>query len=227
MSEDAKTTMAGEQPVLDPGPAGRSINRAHQARKAQREKHVRAKHPVIGGVLLALQREPQHEEAFRRGAAGERKVAATLTKHLSPGTAVLLHNRRIPGKRGDIDHLAVSATGVWVIDTKAARGQVRIRRPLLRAARLMINGRNRSNLIDGLDRQVTAVHEALADHPDVRVRGVLCFTDASLPHLRRQIRGHMLLHPRGLARSLKTHGPIPAERRQTLTRLLAAALPAA
>jgi len=222
---DASTTH--EQLEIDTGHAGRSITRAYHARRAQREKQVRAQHPVIGGLLLALQREPQHEEAFKRGAAGERKVAATLTKHVPTGTAVLLHNRRIPGQRGDIDHLAVSRAGVWVIDTKAARGQVRIRRPLLRSARLMINGRDRSNLLDGLDRQVTAVRAALGDHPDVRVRGVLCFTDADLPHLRRKIRGHVLLQPRRLARSLNSDGSLPAERRHAIRRLLAAAFPAA
>jgi hypothetical protein len=36
---------------------------------------------------------------------------------------VLLHDRRIPGTRANIDHLAVTPTGVYVIDTKKYQGR--------------------------------------------------------------------------------------------------------
>ena len=216
-----------ESSEIDPGIAGQSISRAHQARKSRREQRVRDKHPRIGGALLALQSAPQHEEAFRKGAAGERQVAAALAKRVPDGTAELLHNRRMSGGRGDIDHLAVSPTGVWVIDAKAIAGKARIARPLLRDQRLIVNGRDRSKLLDGLDRQVAAVREALTQFPDVQIRGVLCFTDADLPLLRREVRGHVLLHQHGLARSLKNDGPILAEQRSEILRVLARAFPPA
>jgi hypothetical protein len=41
----------------------------------------------------------------------------------------LLHDRRIPGRgQASIDHLAIGAGGVTVIDTKAVRGRIRVER---------------------------------------------------------------------------------------------------
>ena len=67
---------------------------------------------------------------------------------------------------------------VFVVDAKNCRGKVEVRKPLLGAPKLVIDGRDRSKLIDGLDRQVAAVETALRarGHADVSLRGVLCFT---------------------------------------------------
>lgn len=48
------------------------------------------------------------------------------------GAPAPVHDRRIPGSRANIDHIAVAATGVWVIDTKNATGAL----PADRAAAL-------------------------------------------------------------------------------------------
>jgi hypothetical protein len=37
---------------------------------------------------------------------------------------VVLHDRRIPGRRSNIDHLVIARSGVWVVDTKRYRGKV-------------------------------------------------------------------------------------------------------
>jgi len=57
------------------------------------------------------------------------------------------------GGHGNIDHLAITATGVFVIDAKNIKGKVRVAKPLFGAAKLRITGRDRTKLIDGLDRQ--------------------------------------------------------------------------
>ena len=71
----------------------------------------------------------------------------------------LLHDRRMPRGRGNIDHLAVAPTGVCVTDAKAHKGKVRIARPVFGLEKLLINSRDRTRLLDGLDRQVEAVRE--------------------------------------------------------------------
>jgi hypothetical protein len=68
---------------LDPGSAGASARREHRRRKSNREARVRSKHPVIGGMLLALGEEPPHDKAWDRGGSGEEHVAQELAKHLS------------------------------------------------------------------------------------------------------------------------------------------------
>ena len=89
------------------------------------------------------------------------------------GPAVILHDRRMPQGRRHIDHVAIAPTGVFVIDAKAHSGNVRIDSPLFGSAKLRIAGRDSTKLIDGLDRQVAAVSDALAraGHPDVTVQG--------------------------------------------------------
>ncbi len=218
------------QSALDRGQAGASIAREYQRRKRNRESRTRETHPWIGGLLLALRGTPQHESAFHQGDLGEKAVAAYLEKHTARGSAIILHNRRMPGGRGDIDHLAIAPTGVFVIDAKAIKGKVRVQRPLFGKPKLCVSGRDRTKLIDGLDRQVHAVRGALtaSGHPDVWVQGVLCFTTADLPLLGTpKMRGHLLIHRRALAKRINKQGPLQPPTIDAIARTLAAALPSA
>lgn len=218
------------RPELDRGQPGASVAREYRQRKRNRETRTRKAHPWIGCLLLALRGVPRHEWAFHRGEVGEKAVAASLEQHTADGPTVILHDRRMPGGRGNIDHLAVAPTGVFVIDAKAITGKVRVAGSLFGATKLVIEGRDRTKLIDGLDRQVSAVRDALAagDHVDVPVQGVLCFTTADLPLLgTRKMRGHLLLYRRALAKRLNGNGPLQPSMIEALARALAAVLPPA
>ena len=70
---------------------------------------VRDKHPHTATLRLALTSDPVHETVWARGAAGEQRVATILAKHLDSGI-VVLHDRRIPGTRANIDHVATRAS---------------------------------------------------------------------------------------------------------------------
>jgi hypothetical protein len=63
---------------------------------------------------------------------------------------------------------------VWVIDTKRYKGKVSVSRPMFGAPKLLIAGRARKRLLDGLERQVELVRSALADEGDVPVHAALC-----------------------------------------------------
>jgi hypothetical protein len=219
-----------KQPEFDRGQPGVSVAREHRRRKSNREARTRETHPRIGGLLLALRAAPQHESAFHRGELGETAVATYLEKHTARGPTVLLHDRRMPGGYGNIDHLAITPNGVFVIDAKNIKGKVRVANPLFGAAKLMIRGRDRTKLIDGLDRQVHAVRRALtaSGHPGMPVQGVLCFVSADLPLLGAQkMRGHLLLHRRALAKRLNKNGPLQSLAIDSLAHALAIDLPSA
>lgn len=217
------------QSALDRGQAGASIAREYQRRKRNREIRTRETHPWIGGLLLALRGTPKHESAFHQGDLGEKAIAAYLEKHTARGPAIILHNRRMPGGRGDIDHLAIAPMGVFVIDAKNVKGKVRVTNPLFGTAKLLIAGRNRTKFIDGLDRQVHTVRDALAasGHSDVPVQGVLCFTTADLPFFGTKMRGHLLIHRRALTKRLNRKGPLQPATIDALARTLATTLPSA
>ncbi len=173
---------------------------------------------------MSLRSAPQHERAWQRGSLGEESVARSLERRTGTGPAIILHDRRMPGVSGNIDHLAITPSGVYVIDAKAVRGKVRVSQPLLGKPKLLVNGRNRPRLVDGLDRQVAAVRGALAstEDGDVPVVGVLCFTQADLPLLgSSRIRGHRLHYRRALARRLNRNGPLARPAIRALARKLA------
>ena len=222
--------MVPPAPELDRGEPAASVAREYRRRRHNREARTRARHPWIGGLLLTLRGPPNHETAFHRGELGEQTVAAALERRTAQRPAIVLHDRRMPGGRGNIDHLAVAASGVYVIDAKSHRGKVGVTQPIFGAPKLLIAGRNRTKLIDGLERQIAAVHDALAagGRPDVTVQGVLCFTNADLPLLGTpQIRGHLLLGPRRLAKRLNAGGPLSPPAIEAIARTLAVALPPA
>ncbi len=161
--------------------AGASARREYERRRAAREAKARERHPRIGGFLLAINPEPQHQLSWKVGSEGEVQAAKRLEQLLSGTGVVLLHDRRMPRSRGNIDHLAVGPGGVTVIDTKRLTGKVEVRGRGARAE-LRVGGSNRSKLLEGVERQVAAVR---AVAPDVDVRAALCFVDPSgLPLLR-------------------------------------------
>ena len=217
-----------EQEDLDPGDAGGSARREHQRRKANRERRTREKHPHLGGVILALQNDPTHERVWANGAEGEERVAKSLAKYLN-ASARVMHDRRVPRSRANIDHIAVAASGVWVIDTKRYHGRAEIRRPLLGQSKLLIDGHDRSKLVDGLADQVELVRARLdMTSSEVPIRGALCFIDTGLPMLRTlTFKEFPLLYPRRLAKRINARGPLTPNQIDGVARALAAAFPPA
>jgi hypothetical protein len=127
--------------------------------------------------------------------------------------------------RANIDHLAVAASGVWVVDAKTHKGQLEVRRsgglfgP--RVERLFIGGRDQTKLLAGLTSQVEAVRQVLLGvGADVPVRGVLCFVGTELPRFGEAIAGVPLAGRRGLGKLLKQSGDLAAEDREALAEYL-------
>ena len=214
-------------PVVARGAAGASIGREHARRRNKREKHVRDAHPHIGGVLLALSTPPRHEEALRIGEEGEIAVGAALEKAVAQVDGIVLHNRRMPSGRGDIDHIAIVPSGIYVVDAKAVKGKVEIRRPWFRAPELWIAGRDRTKYLDGLDRQAQAVGDAIAttNHAAITIQGALCFTHTNLPWLRAvELRGHLLIYRKALTKRLLDSGQLEHTGMKQLAAAIAHAL---
>ncbi len=216
--------------ALELGEPGATLTRQYECRKRNSEQRTREVHPRVGGLVLALRSVPQHESAFYQGAVAERAVANSVAMRTDPNQVITLHNRRMPRGRGAIDHLAVAPTGVWVIDTKDWAGKIELDSAWFGTARLLIQGRDRTKLIDGLERQIAAVRAALdrGGHRKIDVRGALCFTKANLPFLRTQnFRGHLLLYRKALAKRLNADGPLSPAAVEQIARHLATGLPPA
>jgi hypothetical protein len=61
--------------------------------------------------------------SWGRGGEGETLLAGYITREVGDGV-IALHDRLVPGTRGNIDHIFVSTAGVWVVDAKAYKGKV-------------------------------------------------------------------------------------------------------
>lgn len=212
---------------FDLGTAGGGARREFERRRTNREAKTREQHPHIGGLLLKLQDQPQHEKAWATGAAGEEALAALLTRRC-PDVGVL-HDRRMPRSRANIDHLAVAPSGVYVIDAKRYKGKIEVRKERSGAEQLWINGRNKSKLISGLSRQVDAVQAGLElIEKQVPVTACLCFVDGDMPLLRSlSVNDHPLLHPRRLAKRLNGPGDLGNEDVLVIAEALAELFPVA
>lgn len=216
--------------VPDFGTAGASARREFERRKARREQRVRAKHRTLGGLLLAISDEPQSTSSWDAGALGEERLGKGLDA-LASGRLRLLHDRRVPKSRANIDHLVVTASGVYVIDAKKYRGRPHLKvegglfRP--RSERLLVGSRDCTKLVDGVLKQVDVVRGVLG--ADVPVHGVLCFVDADWPLIGGDFttRGVQALWPKKLYRQLQGEGPLAADACAEIHRKLATSLRAA
>lgn len=226
--------MAGKRDDLDLGTAGAGARREFERRRLKREAKTREAHPHVGDLLLRFQGPPQSEKAWQTGAIGEEAVASHLAK-TCPGVAVL-HDRRMPGSRANIDHIAVAPSGVLVIDAKRYKGKIEVRKPWFGDAKLVIAGRDKTKLVDGLKRQVDAVKAGLSIiEQDVPVGGCFCFINpdgqaggSGIPLLRTlEIDGFPLFYPRRLSKQLKRPGPLGAEQIAVLAEVLVELFPAA
>lgn len=107
------------------GEAGASAAREFERRRDKRHERVLSGHPRLGKLLLAVFDEPQSTKAWGQGAAGEETVGASL-RAISSESLRVLNDRRIPGSRANIDHLVVTAHGVYVIDAKRYVGSAQL-----------------------------------------------------------------------------------------------------
>ncbi|HET7443065.1 MAG TPA: nuclease-related domain-containing protein [Solirubrobacterales bacterium] len=221
-----------EESEIDRGTPGGSARREHERRRAKREAKTRESHPRIGGLLLRAQSPPASERAWDSGAAGEEALAAHLAR-TCPGV-IVLHDHRMPGSRANIDHLAVAPSGVFVIDAKRYKGKIEVRKPFFGDPSLIISGRNKTKLVEGLVRQREVVRSGIAETiPELPVHACLCFLNpagqasgSGLPLVRTlSINDIPLLYPGKLSKRLNSPGALTAASLQEVAELLAGLFP--
>lgn len=194
-------------PSVALGEAGRSAGRQYErhAERHRREvqaeiaedvawrQEIKTEHPVLGRVISALTAKPidgpppQKVTAWKQGAEGERALGRLLDEWATAGAGLVLHDRRVPRTKGNIDHIAISPAGVWVIDTKNYTGLVKVSLGVLKPQQLTINGRNKTELANGvrwqMDQVANALDSARGSGSRPPVYRVLCFVKADWPVL--------------------------------------------
>ncbi|HEX2783995.1 MAG TPA: nuclease-related domain-containing protein [Ilumatobacteraceae bacterium] len=157
-----------------------------------------------------------------------------LSEHLHKtlhGRAIVLDDRRVPGAKATLNHLVVAPSGVWVVEAKDFDGRVERRDVggwFKVEERLFVAGKDRSHLVDGLDRHVIGVENLLAQAglTSVPVHAALCFVNAEWGWFAKpfSMSGVWVAWPEKLTELVLDWKAIPDTEFDTLARAVAARL---
>jgi hypothetical protein len=202
---------------------------------ARRVERVNARYGSEAASVAAHMAELEIAASWGKGSDGESRLAAFVAREL--GNAVIpLHDRQVPGTRGNIDHIFVAPSGVWVVDAKALKGAVNRRDsgPVWPPRNdLYVGGRKRTALAKGVEKQVECVLTALRLEPQLKgtvVYGALCLVESEWGLLDRPFHigdAVWVLYPGALGKRLKKKGPMTVDRMKLTADALDRALPAA
>ena len=151
-------------------------------------------------------------------------AGARLESYLHGSQATVLHGLRLPGHRGEIDHLVVGPAGVTIVDGRYyGSGKAKFEKGQLRIGR-----RNRTALIAEVLDQAAAVRDLLADtrYADVHVDAAIAVGQAGgMPTVRTRDGGRVIVWGTGLiAREASRPGPLSRRRVSNLATRLAGEL---
>jgi len=181
-----------------PGSSARKMDAKQKNRKKVEDEGIkenyRAEHPKFTRVMTSVEKNyPRFISWIRRelnssneisswikGAEGEEIIGRKLEELSQRRGFIVIHDRLIPGSSANIDHIVVTSSKVFVVDTKNYSGKIdfgKLIAPYFGGkAILRINGRDRNNLIEGVDKQVRIVDQLLAKAGiNIPVQGVLAF----------------------------------------------------
>jgi len=212
--------------------AGRSAQAEYERRAAHHAEDVRRRRPWIlafgavvavvglvvlltvsplwGGVVLlfdlvfvasALFATPNSITAWQTGAEGELRTGRLLEPLEAAGFRIL-HDRKIPGSRANIDHIVIGPPGIYVVETKSLGGSLQIR-----DNDVFVAGRRKTKMIDEVKREALAVETALAVELAAggwTVRPIICVHRADLPLFRSEVAGVRIVSGRDLVTRLRS-----------------------
>jgi hypothetical protein len=228
---ECPTSVDPSSPPVDRGTAGGSARREYELQQANREADLKGRWgDRVGGWINRFAEQPQSIRAWGLGARGEELLGAALAK---VPDLVVLSDRRVKGTKGNIDHIAVAPAGVFVLDAKHFSGSIEVvdKGAFFRSdLRLMVGGRNRSELAENVGWQLKAVTKALFDagvDPLPPVTSVLCFVDPSWPMFRRpkSFDGVRIESDKTIVRVLSEQAALSSPEIDRLARILVEALP--
>jgi len=205
----------------------------NERRVKKREERVTKRFPRAGKYILALTDEPQSTKAWKIGAEGEVAIGKLLDSLAVKYGFRVLHDRLIPKTRANIDHLAITKFGVFVIDAKNYQGVVRIKDNSgffeKSAPELWVGKRNCMKIVAGVKKQTSIVKRILEDDSiECPVVGVLAFYAAdweTFRFLRAQLEvDGVLINSKGIEAILSREGMLSTEEMDAATYSLATKL---
>ena len=213
----------------DRGTAGGSAQREYERRHAGEIKRLEERWGRLSGVAKFFHEDKHSTTSYAKGAEGERRAASFLERIVG-ARGVVLHDRKVPGTQGNIDHLAIVPSGVWIVDAKKYKGKVEQRDVgglFKKDLRLYVGGRDRTGIADGLGWQVLAVAKVLAD-TGIPIHPALLFVDSEWGLFAKpfELAGVLVAPPKRLEALIAAPGPLSGSVIEGVAGSLARELPA-
>ena len=215
---------------FETGVGGAAARREYERRKAKDDAKRAERHVLWRAANRFFYPDGrQNTHAWKVGAEAEERLARLLEGLMETGVGYPLHDRRMPGSRGNIDHLFVGPSGVFVIDAKHFKGaEITVDHVgglfSPRVEFLKVDGRQRKGLLEGVLKQAEAVRDALASTPfaESPVTPMLCFVDGLLParKSKRVAQGVQLVTLKGIADHVSRPGPLDVDSTLSLATVL-------
>jgi hypothetical protein len=215
------------------GTAGGSARRIGTQRKEAWQESNRRRFGRLAPVVEASSEEPRSSKAWSKGAHGEALLGAKLERGVE-GVGFVLHDRRVPRSRANLDHVVVVPSGIWVVDAKAYSGEVKRKTVggLLSAEqRLYVGSRDCTKLLTSARKQLDVVANALGGGRagDLPLRAAICFVGSQWGWFSKPFELHHVLvtWPDKLVERIREPGPLEADAVEWAAARLAVALPSA
>lgn len=144
-------------------------------------------------------------------------LATTLIDAFGDRVLFLFH-RRIPGQTGDLPVIAITASGVHLIEPRSYPGKK------VRACRdgstFVIDGMRHTRIAEQMQEHVEALQAAVSigPLPDATVHSHYCFLDGKLPLRPLEVAGVRVLPVRRTLKQLRAKGPLDERDVETLHR---------
>jgi hypothetical protein len=170
----------------------------------------------VGGSSVLQWSQSGTTRQRRKGATGEYLIDTCLHRDLHDGE-IILNDRRLPGGCGNVDHVVVAPSGVWIIDTKHRKGRIEYKgqKGIFDAdERLFIDGRDCTHLTDDLYAQVIPVASLIGDR-SIPIHPALVFVNGDWSSVVRLLMGKPYSHngvyiawPKALVSKIKGDGQL-------------------
>lgn len=218
----------------DVGVAGAADRREYERRKPRTTLPAPSGARCGAPQLLLLPGRAADHPRLEGRCYGEERVAKALFACTEAGSGYALHDRRVPGKRSNIDHLFVGAAGIFVIDAKFYKdAEVSVERSggLVRTPHRDPQGQGpqarRSHHCHARAARRRRRSNAGTEVEGPPVIPVLCFVDGLLPmrEKNRRVDGVRLCRLKGLAQLVSADGDWDDAQRLEVARALSRHLP--
>jgi hypothetical protein len=156
-------------------------------------------------MMSALFAMPNSVTAWQTGAAGEVKTGLLLEPLEAEGFRIL-HDRKIPRSRANIDHIVIGPPGIFVVETKSYSGSLQIR-----GDEVFVAGRRKNAWVDEVGREAAAVVGVLAEELAAHgwtVTPVIVVHRADLPWFKSRVRGVLVVSGKDLVSRLRKAAPV-------------------